>query len=693
MLATMTCQKLLSLCITLTVLFCLCQARDGDDVVAYISEGDIKGSFHFEQYNSTIVKITIKLSYDGVDNKLYRIHQHPSNYQQKCKHLGERIFDMDSIKGHLGKEETLYVDANKISLHGKNSIQGRSISVALSSNTSKILACGTLVSKGIENSYAVASISNSKIAGKFEFVQQGLNGDTMITGEISHSDRSTVATDNHKWYILGSTEPEEWVANCQTHMNWTQVFDSDRMSQSGCNSTDAKTCAIGDLTGKHGTLDVGVAGDKKLTVIDSNLPLFGEGDNNVKQHVFVILEQGSNDKVLGCGIIKPKGPFKAVSTFVADKNSGVSGTVEFEQISPYHRTYFVVNLKGLDERAKGYHVHKFPISDSSNPCSGASVGGHLNPWGINPSNSPKPGTGPMDKYEAGDLSGKFGNLANKTDYELKIYDENLPMFGHHALVGRSIVIHNNDASNSRMTCANIIPHQGVKIESWTNFTKQSDLFDGYVQLVQYVLPNGIVTPTMYIIDVVYQDNPTSRKTLKHNFHVHVKPLGNDTQANGTCMSVGGHYNPNSVDVGNDVYKEQCDQDHPYRCEVGDTSAKVGTYDVGYGKRFYCDEDSPLYGPHTVLGRSIVFHAKEMGAPRLACADVVPVEGSMVKKHTVEGSKKIVDSNRGASMVDILLEKFGLPQSEDWRFGYPRLEDGSNNKECYSFSFYMLDSKF
>ena len=109
---------------------------------------------------------------------------------------------MDSIKGHLSKEETIYVPTSTISLHGKNSIQGRSISVVEASNTSKILACGTLVSSGNQNTYAVASISNSKIAGKFEFVQQGLNGDTMITGQISHSDSTTVPTDNHKWYVF-----------------------------------------------------------------------------------------------------------------------------------------------------------------------------------------------------------------------------------------------------------------------------------------------------------------------------------------------------------------------------------------------------------------------------------------------------------------------------------------------------------
>ena len=48
--------------------------------------------------------------------------------------------------------------------------------------------------------------------------------------------------------------------------------------------------------------------------------------------------------------------------------------------------------------------------------------------------------------------------------------------------------------------------------------------------------------------------------------------------------------------------------------------------------------------------------------------------------------------RAATMVNILLEKFGLSQRQDWRFGYPRLEESSNNKDCYSFSFFMLDSK-
>ena len=56
---------------------------------------------------------------------------------------------------------------------------------------------------------------------------------------------------------------------------------------------------------------------------------------------------------------------------------------------------------------------------------------------------------------------------------------------------------------------------------------------------------------------------------------------------------------------NTKYQEQCDKDYPYRCELGDTSSKVGTYDIGNGKRFYADEDTPLYGKYTGMNSNIL----------------------------------------------------------------------------------------
>ena len=89
----------------------------------------------------------------------------------------------------------------------------------------------------------------------------------------------------------------------------------------------------------------------------------------------------------------------------------------------------------------------------------------------------------MEKYECGDISGKFGNLANRTGYQLDVMDPNLPIFGHYSMMGRSVVIHRNDATNSRFTCADVVPEGGVKIKAHTNFTAQSPLLDGYVTLV------------------------------------------------------------------------------------------------------------------------------------------------------------------------------------------------------------------
>ena len=40
---------------------------------------------------------------------------------------------------------------------------------------------------------------------------------------------------------------------------------------------------------------------------------------------------------------------------------------------------------------------------------------------------------------------------------------------------------------------------------------------------------------------------------------------------------------------------QCSSSFPHRCEIGDASSKMGTYDIGSGKRFYADSDTPLSG--------------------------------------------------------------------------------------------------
>ena len=44
------------------------------------------------------------------------------------------------------------------------------------------------------------------------------------------------------------------------------------------------------------------------------------------------------------------------------------------------------------------------------------------------------------------------------------------------------------------------------------------------------------------------------------------------------------------------------------------------------------------------------------------------------------------------MVDILKNKFSWDKFEEWRVGYPRLDDDDNVDQCYSFSFYLFGKR-
>ena len=61
----------------------------------------------------------------------------------------------------------------------------------------------------------------------------------------------------------------------------------------------------------------------------------------------------------------------------------------------------------------------------------------------------------VDKYEVGDLSGKYGTIGAKDTLSLVRKDYNLPLFGGNSIMFRSMVIHYNNGS--RWVCSNINP--------------------------------------------------------------------------------------------------------------------------------------------------------------------------------------------------------------------------------------------
>ena len=88
----------------------------------------------------------------------------------------------------------------------------------------------------------------------------------------------------------------------------------------------------------------------------------------------------------------------------------------------------------------------------------------------------------MDEYEVGDLSGKFGMMTGLTEYSGSFVDENLPMFGYHTVVGRSVVIHNSTTGAPRLTCADILPVGGVTMGGVLTFEGRSRL-EGFMTVV------------------------------------------------------------------------------------------------------------------------------------------------------------------------------------------------------------------
>ncbi len=151
---------------------------------------------------------------------------------------------------------------------------------------------------------------------------------------------------------------------------------------------------MGDLSSKLNNVSIGIANDaknaRKFRVIDVSLNV-----SSIYGHALVI--RNSAGVPFACANIIKSGPMSMKASFEPSTHDGVSGAVSFSQESPYHPTIIDFALTGLNNKAKGIHVHQFPIPEPapSNPCAAPVVGAHLNPYGINnkAANYPADGSG------------------------------------------------------------------------------------------------------------------------------------------------------------------------------------------------------------------------------------------------------------------------------------------------------------
>ncbi|XP_013792476.1 uncharacterized protein LOC106476364 [Limulus polyphemus] len=336
-------------------------------------------------------------------------------------------------------------------------------------DVSKIIACAPL------------SLVEPKVA-KAEFQEDGL-GEVVFQQDSPYD--PTILTVNLKnlqqrAYSYGINNLPMVVRWDNAHIQCRDIkgdiynpfrLDPEEVPEPGKGTVDQY--AVGDLSGKHGTLH-----NRKEILLherDSSLTLFGIR-SIIGRALAIFYPDG---KPLACVNIELTG--KSITTAYTTFDYPIQGQLIFKQdaSNPLSDTSIYVELshpsgsQGRKTFNHLWHVHIYSIKPdqhySSTSC--AVAGTHYNPFNVSNTGIYAchcSGRGPS-RCEMGDSSGKFGPLdipvySYRQDGTVEIAryfftDPYLSLSGPNTIVGRSVVVHLPDFSTSRMACSNIVEHQ------------------------------------------------------------------------------------------------------------------------------------------------------------------------------------------------------------------------------------------
>ncbi|XP_042912063.1 uncharacterized protein [Parasteatoda tepidariorum] len=373
---------------------------------------------------------------------------------------------------------------------------------------------------------------------------------------------------------------------------------------------------VGDLSGKFGLLDVSPLMNLHLGIhVDFNMPLFGTNSIIGRS---IVITKSDGEPWICANIGYPEPTRMAVATFVFP----IAGEVVFRQAlnNPYSDTtvfgeFYYIDGSLNDTMEHRWDVHDFePGRDFYNwtkRCE--STGDQFNPFSV----------GAGRQYErycnldnplrcaAGDLTGKGSRInisakkANQRETRNKVFytDVQLPLSGPDKIVGKSLVIHDDTAPphrGDRLACTGIRIRHPVKasVRWWISGPAIESNVSG---LVQFSQESGFdVTEGKVELGGL--------ASLAGNYDIHKVWVPIDREFPCTSDSVLGNYNPFGVNTSlsfapgigsNDEY------------EVGDLSGKHGSLDNQDSYRLpeFKDNNLPLHGPYSVIGRSVVVHKR------------------------------------------------------------------------------------
>ncbi|KAG9346113.1 hypothetical protein JZ751_007931 [Albula glossodonta] len=626
------------------------RTMEGKKVSARVDMKGARGYFSFSQRSPfDVTEIWVNLTNLESQGGPYHVHQFPLPQMMST---GEGLCSNDNVGGHwnpfnmntsdpaypkgpgathdmyevgdLSSKHGLLTGANdfeasftdyNLPLFGRNSIVGRSMVIHYP-NGSRFV-CATI---GYPGEVVVGkSVFKSPVVGTILFAQLKANpySDVSLFLDLSYGDRANSTTMGHNWHIHEypvSSETDNDPERCKStggHWNPFNV-DTGGNYSINCRPDNPFACEIGDLAGKHKTLSLRSAvGGVESKYFFTDTASWVSGMNSaIGRSVVIHAANRAGPRIACANITDARLPSARTGPWVGVGTS--SGQVQFLQRSPQGPMFINISLTSLAFRAGGYHVHMLPIKNGGDPCSDENVMGHYNPLSVNTAMSPSPGTGSVDQYEIGDISGKFGLLTGLDEKHTLYMDSNLPLSGPNSIVGRSLVIHYTNGS--RMQCANISADNNGDGQLLSARATFNDSVNGSLTLTQWTFPDGSYSNVILEVDV---RSPLHPELMGASWDIHD---GRADEADGQCNGVGGRFDPFAMPA----ESSSCSSDHPLNCEVGDMTAKHGL--VSLAKReLFTDSTLQLAGDFTVVYRSVVLKNQSRN---LACADIMPLSPSV-----------------------------------------------------------------
>uniref|UniRef100_A0A146LIY5 Superoxide dismutase copper/zinc binding domain-containing protein n=1 Tax=Lygus hesperus TaxID=30085 RepID=A0A146LIY5_LYGHE len=472
------------------------------------------------------------------------------------------------------------------------------------------------------------------LVGRVLFFQPDPYGETTVLVEgLIHADgNSQNTTADHRWSITLNPPGKDfynWTARC---VSAGPVYNPYKV-----NVNETKEAVVGDLTERLGVLSI--SGGKRLVresralFTDDNIPITGH-DSIFGKSLVIFDDRGpeARGERLACSIINGVFRRKAVAKdwFGNGLPASVSGKVEFFQQTEYGVTDIEMNLEGL-KNVEHFQIHRTPVLEILEfPCEESTLYEVYNPYQEAPFHS----GGTPDQMLVGDLSGKFVTLEGHTSFQqVGLNDTNLMLFGQTAVIGRSLVLHSKSPQR-RWACSTIergyAPTEARELRAIASFHHPLGYAGGYIRMTQLIHSDGSASDTTIEVNLKHPGRHDRNKTLNHNWAIYVNPVGVDATVqvlHTRCTAAGYIWNPYYTQLADplnhDLYKSECGPDLPLRCYVGDLSARLGTVDLGNGRKVFTDANFPLEGKVSAMGRSIVIFNKDRGSEKFACANIEP----------------------------------------------------------------------